>query len=171
MRYTLKPERSVFIVSAAEECLCIHLCVSLAREHQFFQDTEGGAPSLLGPSFDGGGSALLRSFPRRREAGLITYITAIKINATIIRKKLIPPLTSGRLGRSVHSLSLQCDCPCRSNDNSRRIAISWLQKHSQASNSSAIVYNVDNRVLDMKTGVEVVRLVIDVEWCSHIRET
>uniref|UniRef100_T1DHE7 Uncharacterized protein n=1 Tax=Anopheles aquasalis TaxID=42839 RepID=T1DHE7_ANOAQ len=57
----------------------------------------------------------------------------------MIRKKFVPALAFGRVGRSVHSLSLQYDCPCRSNESNLRIAISWFQKHSQASNSSAIV--------------------------------
>lgn len=72
-----------------------------------FQDMDGGAPSLFGPSFDGGGRDLLRSFVRRIDAGLITYMTAIKIRAMMIRKKFVPPVALGRLGRSVHSLSLQ----------------------------------------------------------------
>lgn len=80
----------------------------LAAERFFiFQDMDGGAPSLFGPSFDGGGRDLLRSFDRRNDAGLITYMTAIKIRAMMIRKKFVPPVALGRLGRSVHSLSLQ----------------------------------------------------------------
>lgn len=72
-----------------------------------FQDIDGGAPSLFGPSFDGGGSDLFKSFVRRIDDGLITYMTAIKIRAMMIRIKFVPPVTFGRLGRSVHSLSLQ----------------------------------------------------------------
>lgn len=41
---------------------------------------------------------MFRSFDRRMDEGLRTYITATKISAMTIRKKFAPPVTFGRLG-------------------------------------------------------------------------
>lgn len=73
---------------------------------RFYQLTAGGAPSLLGPPFDGG-SALFRSFRRRSDAGRIMYNITAKIINSIIMKKLSLAPWFGALGKSKHSLSVQ----------------------------------------------------------------
>lgn len=80
---------------------------SCKRKYASHQLTAGGAPSLLGPSLDGGGSALFKSFRLRSEVGRIMYNITAKIINSIIMKKLSPTPWFGTLGKSMHSFSVQ----------------------------------------------------------------